>query len=201
MILRRNRQPDRRDQGTIVRVGNLVRLQKHTFNDEASFVRWYTDAEIAYMLRHDLRPLTTYQAQGYFNSIVLPNSALGTAWAIHENSTGELIGTTAVTELDESQRACLFRIVIGEKLAWGRGYGTDATRLVVAEVFESLNLHAVNLEVFAHNERAVRSYLKVGFEETGRTEEWAQHTRLDVIAMRLERSAWDGTYASTPNSR
>lgn len=196
MIFRHSNDSGTTDQNKIVRVGNKVRLEKHKSNDEAAFVSWYTDAEIAYVLRHDLRPLTPYQAQGYFNSIVLPNSAHGTAWAIHENETGELIGTTAVTEVDNRNGECLFRIVIGNKSVWGRGYGTDATRLVVAEAFERLELHTVNLEVFAHNERAQRSYVRVGFKETGRTEEWARDTRLDVIAMKLTKDVWDGTYAT-----
>lgn len=200
MILRRNQQFQPGEPERIVRTGELVRLQKHVTEDEAAFVRWYTDAEIAYVLRHDLRPLTTYQAQGYFSSIVLPNSAHGTAWAIHENATGTLIGTTAITEVNETRGDCLFRIVIGEKLAWGHGYGSDATRLVVAEAFERFMLDAVNLEVFGHNERARRSYEKVGFRETGRTEEWARDTRLDVIAMRIERDSWDGMYANVNNA-
>lgn len=196
MTLRHNNESTPTEPDVIVRTGDKVRLQKHAATDEAAFVRWYTDSEIAYVLRHDLRPLTPYQARGYFTSIVLPNSAHGTAWAIHENSSGNLIGTTAVTEVDEKPGECLFRIVIGEKAAWGQGYGTDATRLVVAEAFERLKLHTVNLEVFEHNERARRSYLRVGFHETGRTVEWAQDTRLDVIAMKLTSDSWDGTYAS-----
>lgn len=197
MILRKKPTPNTNDQTPVVRPGKLVRLQKHQPQDEAAFVRWYRDTEIAYVLRHDLRPLTDYQARGYYTSIVLPSSAHGTAWAIHENTSGDLIGTTAITEVDEVTGECLFRIVIGEKSTWGKGYGTDATRLVVAEAFERFNLQTINLEVFAHNERAQRSYLRVGFTETGRSEEWAQNTRLDVIAMSLTREAWDRTYSSS----
>ncbi len=201
MIFRRQKVSNTTDPGNLVRVGDKVSLQKHVTTDEAAFVQWYSDAEIAYVLRHDLRPLTPYQARGYFTSIVLPNSARGTAWAIHENESGSLIGTTAVTPIKGKDGQCLFRIVIGEKSAWGHGFGTDATRLVVAEVFERLKLHTVNLEVFAHNERALRSYLRVGFEETGRTVEWARDTRLDVIAMKLTRDSWDGTYATPESGR
>lgn len=191
--------PKSAETDAIVRTGALVRLQKHVARDEAHFIRWYTDADIAHMLRHDLRPLSPYQAQGYFNTIVLPNSAHGTAWAIHEISSGNLLGTTAITEIDETKGECLFRIVIGVKQAWGHGFGTDATRLVVAEAFERFKLNAVNLEVFDHNPRAVRSYEKVGFIEQKRSVEWARDTRLDVIAMRLERSNWDGAFAAGPH--
>lgn len=185
------RPPDDDGPNAVVRTGEIAELRKHQAADVDDFMRWYMDPEIAKLLRHDLRPLTATQARGYFLSIVLPASAAGTAWAIHDRVSGNLIGTTAITQVDFDAMSCLFRIVIGEKQAWGHGFGTDATRLVVAEVFESLRLDRVKLEVFDHNPRARRSYEKVGFVETGRTVEWAGKTRLDVVAMELHRDQWD----------
>lgn len=183
------RSPDDEPNG-IVRTGEIAQLRKHQAADVEDFMRWYTDPEIAKLLRHDLRPLTPSQARGYFMSIVLPASAAGTAWAIHDRVSGNLLGTTAITQIDFDMMSCLFRIVIGEKQAWGHGFGTDATRLVVDEVFESLGLDRIKLEVFDHNPRARRSYEKVGFVETGRSVEWAGKTRLDVVAMELQRDQW-----------
>ena len=191
------RSPDDEPNG-IVRTGEVAQLRKHQAADVEDFMRWYTDPEIAYLLRHDLRPLTPSQARGYFLSIVLPASAAGTAWAIHDRISGNLLGTTAITQVDFDRRSCLFRIVIGEKQAWGHGFGTDATRLVVDEVFESLGLDRIKLEVFDHNPRARRSYEKVGFVETGRSVEWAGKTRLDVVAMELDRDRWETLRAGEP---
>lgn len=179
-----------RPDDTWVRQGDLAELRRHQPADRESFVRWYQDADIAELLRHDLRPLTPTQARGYFDSIVLPASSAGTAWAIHDRVSGNLLGTTAVTQIDRGQGSCLFRIVIGEKQAWGHGFGTDATRLVAAEVFETLGLDVINLEVFEHNPRAYHVYQRIGFVETGRSIEWARHHRLDVIAMQLTRDRW-----------
>lgn len=186
----RFRSSDENDDPNLVRTGDLAQLRRHLPGDVDDFMRWYMDEEIATLLRHDLRPLTATQARGYFLSIVLPASAAGTAWAIHDLVSGNLIGTTAVTQVDFDRSTCLFRIVIGEKQAWGHGFGTDATRLVVAEVFETLGLEKVKLEVFDHNQRAQRSYEKVGFVETGRTVEWVGRRRLDVISMELTRDRW-----------
>lgn len=191
------RPPDDDIPNGVVRTGEIAELRKHQAADVDDFMRWYMDPEIARLLRHDLRPLTANQARGYFLSIVLPASATGTAWAIHDRVSGNLIGTTAITQVDFDAKSCLFRIVIGEKQAWGHGFGTDATRLVVEEVFESLGLDRVKLEVFDHNPRARRSYEKVGFVETGRTVEWAGKMRLDVIAMELHRDRWDGFRSSS----
>lgn len=185
------RPPDDDGPNAVVRSGQIAELRKHQAADVDDFIRWYMDPEIAKLLRHDLRPLTASQARGYFMSVVLPASAAGTAWAIHDRGSGNLLGTTAITQVDFDAMSCLFRIVIGEKQAWGHGFGTDATRLVVEEVFESLKLDRVKLEVFDHNPRARSSYEKVGFVETGRTVEWAGSTRLDVIAMELHRDRWE----------
>jgi GNAT superfamily N-acetyltransferase len=157
--------------GDLVRSGSRVELRRHVPAHRDAFIRWYQDAEIATLLRHDLRPLTPVQARGYFDSIVLPASALNTCWAIHERGS--------------------------EQDAWGHGYGTEATALVAAEAFEHLGLVAVKLEVFTHNDRARNAYARVGFVETGRHTEWVARVRkqLHVIEMRLDRAnfIWPGS--------
>lgn len=175
---------------TLVRSGPLVDLRRHVPGDRDAFIRWYGDPDIAKLLRHDLRPLTFIQARGYFDNIVLPASDTGTAWAIHQRHPARLVGTTAVTQVDRVAGSCLFRIVIGERDAWGQGLGTDATRLVIEEVFGPLDLEVIRLEVFEHNPRAQAVYRRLGFAETGRSVEWAGRTRLDVIAMDLSRDRW-----------
>jgi len=176
----------------IVRSGNLVDLREHEPSNRETFVRWYGDSEIAELLRHDLSPLSPARARSYFDSIIMPSSARGTCWAIHEHETGRLIGSTAVTDFRGTE-SCLFRIVIGEKDAWGHGYGTEATSLVLAEAFETLGMQEVQLEVFSYNIRAQRAYARVGFREVGSHTEWvAAHRReLNVLAMACSRGDWE----------
>ncbi|MEJ7697044.1 MAG: GNAT family protein [Candidatus Limnocylindrales bacterium] len=52
----------------------------------------------------------------------------------------------------------LYHITIGEKDAWGRGFGGEATRLMLDHAFTSLGLHRIALYVFQFNERAIRAY-------------------------------------------
>jgi RimJ/RimL family protein N-acetyltransferase len=185
--------------GDLVRAGRLVRLRRHVPANRAAFQRWYADEEIAHLLRHDLRPLTEIQSRGYFDTIILPLSAMGTCWAIHEAATDRLIGSTALTDVTgQERRSALFRIVIGEKDAWGHGYGTEATRLVVEEAFERLGLAEVRLEVFRHNTRAIAAYRRVGFRITGEHVEYVgrNRDRLDVIEMALDRE--EGAAAVAP---
>jgi RimJ/RimL family protein N-acetyltransferase len=184
----------RRERGTLVRRGRLVSLRTHVPANREAFQRWYADREIAELLRHNLEPLTPAQSHGYFETFILPSSARGTCFAIHERKSKRLIGTTALTDRVSGRNgvSALFRIVIGEKDVWGRGYGTEATRLIAEEAFDSMGLSEIRLEVFNHNVRAIAAYAKVGFQITGEHVEWVprRKTELRVIEMSLSRDAF-----------
>ena len=181
--------------GPLVREGRLVRLRRHVPDNRAAFQRWYADEEIAHLLRHDQRPLNERQSRGYFDTFILPLSARGECFAIHEREDDRLIGTTAVTDIvnRRGQRSAMFRIVIGEKDRWSRGLGTEATLLVMAEGFGSLDLDEIRLEVFRHNPRAIRAYERVGFRVVGEHVEHVGRERRDlhVIEMVLPRPIFE----------
>ena len=180
--------------GELVRDGAFVRLRTHVVANRPAFQRWYADEEIAKLLRHDQLPLNSIQSRGYFDTIIMPLSARGMCYAIHEIATDRLIGTTAITDLKGvGFRSGLFRIVIGEKDCWGKGYGTEATRLVIEEAFGTHNLDQVRLEVFQHNERALAAHRRVGFREAGNHVEFVGRARfeLHVIEMELDRQDYE----------
>jgi len=183
-----------RERGDLVRKGHLVALRTHVPANREAFQRWYADREIAELLRHDLEPLTPIQSRGYFDTFILPSSARGTCFAIHERKSKRLIGTTALTDRMRCRDgvSALFRIVIGEKDVWGRGYGTEATRLMAEEAFENMGLSEIRLEVFNHNQRAIAAYSRVGFQVSGEHVEWVPHrkTELRVIEMHLSGGAF-----------
>jgi RimJ/RimL family protein N-acetyltransferase len=185
--------------GELVRDGVRARLRRHVPANRPSFQRWYADPEIAYLLRHDLKPLSDRQSRSYFDTIILPLSARGFCFAIHETENDFLIGTAALTDAGpQNGNAALFRIVIGEKDYWERGYGSEATRLVVDEAFRTHGLDEVRLEVFKHNPRAIAAYEKVGFVKTGQHVELVppEKTPLHVEEMALTRADYEEESAS-----
>lgn len=72
-----------------------------------------------------------------------------------------------LNDLDPPNRSCGFRIALVGPEVFGRGLGTEATRLVLAHAFDTVGLHRVSLEVYAFNPRARRVYERVGFVHEG----------------------------------
>lgn len=178
----------------LIRGGELVELRRHHPSNLEAFQRWYADEEIARMLRHDQRPLNEIQSRGYFQSIIMPATARDMAYAIHERATGRLIGASALTDFAGAViRSAFFRIVIGEKEAWGRGYGTEATRLVLLDGFERHRLDLIKLEVFKQNLRARNTYARIGFRTMGEHVEYVGRDRyqLHVIEMEIDRPSFE----------
>lgn len=81
---------------------------------------------------------------------------------------GVYIGGCSYKNLDRKNSTTHIGIAIADKGYWGRGYGTDAMKILIKFLFEEFNIRKILLEVFSYNERAVKCYTKLGFVEEGR---------------------------------
>ncbi|MBA2254956.1 MAG: GNAT family N-acetyltransferase [Chloroflexi bacterium] len=149
--------------------GRGVVLRRHRPENLEAVVRWYHDPELARLTRYQTRPMTREEVERFFHARLLSPESV--AYAIHERGTDRLIGVTTFSSLDGDNGSALFHITIGEPDAWGRGFGTEATELMLQHAFERLGLHRIGLSVFEFNERAIRAYEKAGFVIEGRLRE------------------------------
>lgn len=112
--------------------------------------------------------------------------------AVLDRSTGDWAGEVVVNDWDPDNRSCGFRIALGPG-GRDRGLGSEATRLIVAHVFDTIDDPPVNrlsLEVFAFNARGLAVYEKVGFRREGVLREalrWDGEFH-DTIVMSIVRS-------------
>jgi RimJ/RimL family protein N-acetyltransferase len=178
--------------------GDLVVLRRHVPENVAAFRRWYADPEIARLARYQPSPMRPDEIDRFFEARVVGRDAL--AMAIHERATDRLIGTCAFSQLDGENGSALYHITIGEADAWGHGYGTEATRLMLDHAFGTLSLHRIGLFVFEFNERAVRAYRRCGFVIEGRSREsiWRDGRWWDELAMSVLESDWRQIRKATP---
>ncbi|MFN8531274.1 MAG: GNAT family protein [Anaerolineae bacterium] len=101
------------------------------------------------------------------------------AFIFADIDTQRAIGEVVINELDSDNHSANIRIAIFDPADWGKGYGTDAMRLMVTYGFETLRLHRIELGVYDFNPRAIRAYEKAGFKHEG---------------VRREALYWEGEY-------
>ena len=87
--------------------------------------------------------------------------------AVVDRESGALVGDVALHTMDPESRSGFIGLLIGPEHR-GRGYGTDATRAICRFGFDMMNLHRIELDVYAENARAIRCYEKVGYQMEGR---------------------------------
>ena len=170
--------------------GSRVVLRRHVPGNLSAFLRWYADPEIARLARYQATPMRPEEIERFFAGRVAGPESL--AMAVHEKATDRLVGTCAFSQLDGDNGSALYHITIGEANAWGHGFGTEATHLMVDHAFGTLGLHRIALNVFEFNERAIRAYRRVGFLVEGRSREsiWRDGRWWDELAMSILVSDW-----------
>ena len=104
---------------------------------------------------------------------------------------GRLVGLINLRDIDAvNRRADLGIALLPEEI--GKGYGSDAIRVLLEYAFRHLNLHKVCLDTLATNQRGLRAYRACGFVEEGRLREheWEQGRYVDLVEMGVLREDW-----------
>ncbi len=165
--------------------GTLVRLRAPEPRDAEPLFEWFNDAEATAGL--GLRYPVTFQAERDWVERNSVPSYAGAHFAV-ETHDGRLLGTCGLfgTSWPENRSAEL-GVALVDKTQWGKGYGTDTVRTLCRFGFEEMNLHRIELLVFAHHVRARRVYEKLGFveEAVARQHHWGDGRWYDDVHMSL----------------
>lgn len=89
-------------------------------------------------------------------------------FAIYEAATMRPIGGVNLHKINNAHRTAELGIMIGEKNLRGKGYGTEAVRLMCDFGFNALGLNSIMLLTFEFNVAGQKAYEKAGFKEIGR---------------------------------
>jgi RimJ/RimL family protein N-acetyltransferase len=154
------------EQPVINIVGELVALGPIRRDLLPTYQRWINDFETVRNLGLPPIPMTMEQEQAWFEGAVKGERT--TPFTIYELATWTPIGNTSLMDIDYRNRTAEFGILIGEATARGKGYGTEAARLMLDYAFTALGLCSVMLRVHEYNLAGQRAYAKAGYREFGR---------------------------------
>ena len=157
--------------------GNTILLRPIRVEDAGALFASLDDKEVD-RLTGTQQTFTLEQIQNFYATVGEADDRADYAIIPKTDST-QTVGEVVLNEIDWTNRSSSFRIALFGQQFFGKGYGTEATELIIQYGFENLDLHRIELEVYDFNPRAARVYEKVGFRREG--------VKRDTLL-------WDGVY-------
>jgi RimJ/RimL family protein N-acetyltransferase len=176
-------------EGELVRLGTVDKEKDAEF-----FAKWNTDSDYIRLL--DIGPSYLYSTK-QIQDWIEESDDNECEFAIRTIEGDKTVGTIGFNDFNWTCGTAWVGIGIGDVDYRGKGYGTDAMKVMLRYAFEELNLHRVNLSVFEFNKRAIRSYEKCGFKYEGVQHEfiYKDDKRWDILNMGILQSEWKAQQA------
>jgi len=169
--------------------GERVYLSPVNLEDLEIYTKWLNDREISDRLGDGCLMINLETEKRWIEEALKNGDQ---SYAIVLNETDELLGNIGLFELKQIYGTATLGLFIGEEEKRGKGYGTEALKLMVGYAFDVLNLRNIMLNVYEFNENAYKSYIKAGFKEMGRRRGayYVDNKYHDVIYMDITREDW-----------
>lgn len=148
---------------------------------------WINDELVTYYMFTGQKPQNSKQiAADLKKQLENKNNVI---FLVVDLKTKKPIGYAGLYDIHLTARKAEFRILIGERDFWGKGYGTETTELLTYYGFDRLNLNRIYLGYTVANKRAGNVYKKVGYvyEGTLKEEIYRNSRYYDAIRMAILR--------------
>lgn len=173
--------------------GERVMLREYKKEDLQYMRMWVNDPEVTSNLSDIFLYPHTLNATEYFLNSKLEGKSEEKGFVIAHKETEEYIGQIGLMNIDWRNRVTALGIVIGSESDRGKGYGTEAIRVLQEFVFNNLNLNKLELQLRDYNLRGYSCYLKCGFKEEGRKRQdnYIDGRYTDTIFMGILKSEYE----------
>ena len=160
--------------GDSILVGERVRLRGVRDDDLPTLAKWEMDPGRLTTLSNRLTPPSEAAARERIAKwSTNQQNDLGLAIETLDDPP-VLVGNIGLFDVRTKDREATLGIALGREYI-GRGYGTDAVRVIVDYGFREMGLHRIQLSVAPYNPAGMRAYEKAGFVEEGRHRESVLH--------------------------
>jgi len=144
--------------------GKMVYLRPIEPDDLPLFHRWANDPETR-ALTGETRSSSYAATQAYYEKVQQETDRVWLAVVVRE--THQVIGETGLLRMFPAWRTTDWSLIIGEKSARGKGYGSEAAQLMLDYAFGYQNFHRVAIGVVGFNTKALQFYERLGFQREG----------------------------------
>ena len=146
-------------------VGEKIYLSPVHEEDAEIMTKWMNDLHVTDYLSYSG---TIISLDDQKKLVLKSSSDKEVVLAIVKKEDNTLVGRCNLFDINNIKRTATLGILIGEEEDRSKGYGTEAVKLLIDFGFHYLNLNNIMLTLLSVNERAKKTYEKVGFKEFGR---------------------------------
>ncbi|MBH9964808.1 GNAT family N-acetyltransferase [Rossellomorea oryzaecorticis] len=166
----------------------IVKLRELTMGDAEDRYQWCLDKEVTKHLNMPEKhpPFSREETRKWIKMCI--NKTNGYEQKAIVTEEGTHIGWIDLKNIDKLNKHAELGIAIGDKDYWGRGYGLAAMKEMLQWGFNELGLNKIWLRVEVDNEKAIKSYLRMGYVEEGilrqdrlRNGEFVDRLRMSIL--------------------
>ena len=176
--------------------GEKVRLRAVRPDDVDLFQRYADDSELDRLAGETEYPYSAERERRRLEKELDEDKDDDDRMLVIETLGGKFAGTIQLYGTDRRHRTAEMGLVLDNRKAWGKGYGSEALRLLLRFAFRELGYEKVNLQVYEFNTRAITLYEHLGFQHEARlrSQIYADGRRWDEIWMGMTRADYEAQH-------
>ncbi len=166
--------------------GNRIFLREVSILDvNQEYYVWMNDKEVTRYLESRYKPYSMNSLKEYVTSVEKDSSQI--FFAIILKLTNKHIGNIKIASINWFDRYADIGVMIGDKTCWGKGYATEAIKLVCDFAFKTVNLHKLTAGIYEPNIGSKKAFENAGFAVEGvkKSHHYVEGKYVDAILLGL----------------
>ncbi len=133
---------------------------------DRDYFLWFDDQDVCRHNSHGIFPNSLTKMEAYFDQIEASNQVL--VWAIIVRENDQHVGNLSLQNIDWRTRSAELAILLGHREGRGKGYGYEASTLLLKHGFIKLGLNRIYCGTSANNIAMQKLAEKLGMVQEGR---------------------------------
>lgn len=170
-------------------VGERIYLRLITPDDFGRSMEFLNDQQVTQYMQKPY-PQTIESMESYYKAMQKPNLYL----AICLIDTDIHVGNISLRDNSADKYYSEISIVIGDKEQWGKGYGTEAIKLLIDHCFRKRDIHKLRAGAVFQNKGCIKAFLNAGFNLESHEFEavYSDGAWRDIAIMSMFKKDWEG---------
>lgn len=172
--------------------GKTVYIRPLSTDDAVESLRLQTDNRDFFETFSMTRDIDFYSIEGQMKMVERQHENMqkgqGYFFGIFKNEDNRLIGTISLFQVVRGSLQSAFIGYFLDRMQNGKGYATEAVRLITEYAFHELKLHRIEAGAMPHNLASIRVLEKAGFHKEGIAQKnvkingkWEDHQMLALL--------------------